>query len=116
MIVTLIKLSILGLYIVIFASVKFRRVVYGVMTTQVILCCAFIIGILVQCHPLAYYWDKGIQGGSCVSDSVGFILTAILNMVMDLVVISLPVPIVLRLQMDRRRKIAVIGVFSLGAL
>jgi hypothetical protein len=114
-IVTLIKLSILNLYLVLFPSVKFKRVVHGVIATQVILCCSFVIGILVQCHPLPYYWDKSI-GGTCVPDSVGFILTAVVNMVMDLLVIFLPVRVIWRLQMDKRRKIAISIVFGLGAM
>ena len=116
-IVTLIKLSVLSLYIVIFsASVKFRRVCYAIAAVQIVFAISFFIGILTQCQPLAYTWDRSIPGGSCVSDSVGFYLTSVQNLVMDVVVLLLPVRMVWRLQMDTRRKIAVTVIFGLGFL
>lgn len=86
------------------------------MAVQIINGLVFIIAILTQCQPLRYYWDRSIPGGHCVSYQDGYLTSSIVNMIMDIMVIVLPVRVIWRLQMTRRRKIAISLVFGLGAL
>lgn len=86
------------------------------MALQVITWVGLIAGILLVCRPIQYYWDKLIPGGHCETFGHGFTITAVINLLLDISVIVLPAPIVWKLQMARRRKVAVSLVFSLGAM
>ena len=45
-----------------------------------------------------------------------FFGTAVSNMIIDLIIISMPWPMIWMLQMATRQKVAVTGIFTLGAL
>ncbi|KAL8896769.1 MAG: hypothetical protein Q9207_007546 [Kuettlingeria erythrocarpa] len=70
----------------------------------------------LQCRPFAYSWNKSIAGGKCLPMYPLFYGTAIPTLLLNAIVVCLPIPTVWRLQMKRGHKIAVIAVFSLGAL
>jgi hypothetical protein len=78
-----------------------------------------VVAVLVntfQCIPVQYYYDKTLKG-HCMKGQVKFFQAmGSIALVEDLVILSLPIPIVWRLQMIFRQKIAVTLVFSLGAL
>ncbi|KAI4175543.1 MAG: hypothetical protein LQ346_008056 [Caloplaca aetnensis] len=75
----------------------------------------FVMGFL-QCRPFAYSWNKSIAGGKCLPMYPLFYGTAIPTLLLNAVVVCLPMPTVWCLQMKRAHKIAVLAVFSLGAL
>ncbi|KAL3478836.1 hypothetical protein BJX99DRAFT_256043 [Aspergillus californicus] len=93
---------------------------------------------LFQCTPLHYVYDypamdlaaqraagadtsgmkegKLVKGGSCI-DQVGFFLgSAGLTILTDIWLLCIPTIIVWRLQMNRRKKMAIIGVLSMGVI
>lgn len=89
---------------------------YGISTS--------LVNIL-QCTPVEYGWrrpamdtmgpdGKLIPGGKCI-DSRTFILTSCaLSIFMDIVIIPIPSIMVWNLQMDRKTKMLVVVVMSLG--
>jgi hypothetical protein len=89
---------------------------YGISTT---------LGNILQCTPVQYAWSKPtmdtkdaegnlVKGGQCI-DSRTFILTSCaLSIFMDLIIIPIPSIMVWNLHMDRKTKMLVIGVMSLG--
>ncbi|KAJ5905986.1 uncharacterized protein N7473_002902 [Penicillium subrubescens] len=69
-----------------------------------------------QCIPVQYYYDKTLKG-HCMKGQVKFFQAmGSIALVEDVIILCLPIPIVWRLQMVFRQKIAVTLVFSLGAL
>jgi hypothetical protein len=73
---------------------------------------------MFQCLPIAFFWDKTILGGHCLPNAlINIGLTnGVISFVGDLIILTLPVPMVLKLQIDQRRKIALICMFLLGGL
>jgi hypothetical protein len=45
-----------------------------------------------------------------------YMALSVLNIVIDVITLVLPIPVVARLQMSRRRKITVCGIFATGGL
>lgn len=45
-----------------------------------------------------------------------WVAVAVLDIILDISIVSLPVPILLKLQMEYRRKALCLGMFLLGAL
>ena len=51
-----------------------------------------VLHTLLGCRPLAYNWDKSIQGGTCDNPPLGYLTAAILNLIADVLVFILPLP------------------------
>ena len=70
---------------------------------------------LSQCKTVPELWDLNHPPSDCRTGSaVSLYVFAVLNGVSDICILSLPIPIVMKLQMTIRRKIAVLGIFMLG--
>lgn len=106
----------LHLYKVIFVKDTFRRAVFGVMGLTVAFCLAYFFAILFQCHPIAFYWDQTIPNGTCVNQTQLFLATACLNLVLDVIIVLMPIPVVWSLQMSTLRKAAINAIFGMGIM
>ncbi|WYZ36435.1 hypothetical protein EsH8_XIV_000035 [Colletotrichum jinshuiense] len=67
------------------------------------------------CNPLPHYWTqfKGTTG-TCINVGRFFVILAIINLVTDVILLAIPVPEILKLQMSKDKKIAVCGILGLG--
>jgi hypothetical protein len=78
---------------------------------------AFTLGTLFQCSPVAFNWDRTIPGGRCLEPKTGFMVSGSINVVIDVILVVMPMPVVWKMQHVRMsKKIGVIGIFSLGLL
>jgi hypothetical protein len=66
-----------------------------------------------MCTPVAYFWDHSI-GGHCLSRLGVWFANASLNIVTDVVICLMPVPVLNKLRLPRKQKYALIAVFCLG--
>lgn len=110
-----IKISILSLYYRLFSSLSriFSKAVYVVaVLTFVGWVTAFLI-FMCQCKPFAYAFDKSIDG-HCVDFHTICIITSVINVLINIVLLTLPLPVVWHLRVSRGRKLAVSGLFLLG--
>lgn len=67
------------------------------------------------CVPVSAFWDTSVPG-RCLDQLAIWYVMASVNLVTDFVVFSLPLPVVRSLQLPRRQKIMLMGVFCLGFL
>lgn len=75
----------------------------------------YIFTLLFACSPVAASWDYSIDG-KCLAMAPYYYTTGVLTMVNDLVLFILPVPLVWRLQVDKRTKIGLSVMFLLGLI
>lgn len=61
-------------------------------------------------------WDVTITEGTCIDRPAIYIATAVANIVSDVMIFSLPIPIVVKLQIPRRQKIGLFFIFAVGSL
>ncbi|ROW14766.1 hypothetical protein VPNG_03832 [Cytospora leucostoma] len=111
-----IKLSILFFYISIFTFPRLRTAVFIVITLDVALIIVVIFESFLLCRPLAYTWDKTIPGGVCGNSTESYLSVAILNLILDIALVILPMPVLWRLQMPVEKKVAVNAILALGLL
>ncbi|CZR55842.1 uncharacterized protein PAC_05730 [Phialocephala subalpina] len=111
-----VKTSILLLYVRLFPTRMFRRVAFGVWLFTLGWAVAAFFSNMLQCLPIAYFWDKTIKGGHCIPNALINIgmTNGVLSFAGDLVILSLPIPMVWKLQINNRRKMALSGMFLLG--
>ncbi|KAI0542042.1 hypothetical protein GGR58DRAFT_497397 [Xylaria digitata] len=109
------KLSILALYHRIFVTTKIRVAVW--------ITAGFVFAWLIEmeiilglgCQPIQGWWDPAIAATAKCVDKVAFTYsTNILNLIFDLWIFSMPIPIIMKLQVNRGKRIALCCLFSIG--
>ncbi|KAK4504950.1 hypothetical protein PRZ48_002913 [Zasmidium cellare] len=74
----------------------------------------FIVGIF-SCIPVQYSWDKSLKG-HCVETIPWWYTYATLNMLTDIMILALPIPLINGLmKITKRQKYVLMGIFLLGA-
>lgn len=114
--IPLIKLSVITFY----------RRIFG-MSRMMWLCVFLTLGYFIACpiafcaccRPPSYYWTQYADpsGGSCVFDLYPFYIgNAATNVLTDVLILVVPIPLVWKLQMRTVQKVLVTGIFLLGSL
>lgn len=109
-----VKLSVLHLYLTIFPT---RHLRYAILTVMIVVTCYWAISLLRMvfiCHPVAYEWNKNIEGGTCLNTTAAYYSVSAINLGLDLVIIILPMPILWTLQMPIAKKVAISIIFGMG--
>lgn len=66
--------------------------------------------------PFSYNWDMSTPGGRCLDITMFVYFNAGFSTALDLMIWALPIPILLKLGFNRRKKVALYFIFSLGLL
>jgi hypothetical protein len=74
-----------------------------------------VLETFLLCRPLTYNWDTTIKG-TCGQRNDVYVSAGALNVATDFMVMALPIPHILKLQLAWRRKLGLIVMFSLGLL
>jgi hypothetical protein len=77
---------------------------------------ALIFPLIFACTPIRRNWDVTITDGSCIDRTPLYMATAVLNMITDVLLLVLPIPMVIRLQMPRAQKAGLICIFGVGSM
>ncbi|KAL2201834.1 CFEM domain-containing protein [Sarocladium strictum] len=98
---------------------RVRMYIHALNAFNIALMIAIFFVVIFQCTPVSLAWE--IAGpnppeGTCINGPVFITLTAALTILTDILVLVLPFWIFLGLQMPRRVKWALLGVFALGGV
>jgi hypothetical protein len=111
------QLSILAFYLRIMINPKLRKVVWvcvGMVTGFGI---GNVVAMVFQCTPIAFFWDgwRGQMDGFCGVDVrlFGFVRGAV-EIFLDLVILTLPLPMLAKLNMSRKKKLQIMSMFCVG--
>lgn len=113
--ITCTKLSYLTLYLRIFPEKRFKnlvRVVLGLVASYGI---GSIVATLFQCQPFDKILDR-TQAGHCFNIAAFWAANAYANMVGNMIVMVLPIPLIAKLHMPWIKRGGLISVFLLGSM
>lgn len=113
---TLVKCSILCQFFRFFIEPKARATCWIALGTVATFGVCTMFGSIFGCTPIAFFWDKTFKDGHCMDLNVFWYVHAAFNIVSDLVIIILPIPVLIPLSLPRRQKYALILIFILGGL
>ncbi|KAK1471789.1 integral membrane protein [Colletotrichum cuscutae] len=71
---------------------------------------------LMKFGPIAMQWNPTIPGGVCGDQITAFAAVGVVDVIVDLIIFILPIPMVLKLQVSSAHRIALIGIFGAGIL
>ncbi|KAL3465711.1 hypothetical protein BJX64DRAFT_285314 [Aspergillus heterothallicus] len=114
--IALIKVSMLLLYLRLFPSPTLRTATITVATLTAIWGTVYTLINIFICNPRSYIWEQwdGEHSGKCMDQQAILISHAIINIVLDVVVIGLPLPTLLGLRLSASKKVGVCAMFVVG--
>lgn len=77
---------------------------------------AVTIATLLNCRPLKYSWIGLSWEQYCFNYNIFWMVTGVVEVIIDIVILALPVRIVLQLQLSQKRRFSIMLVFLLGGL
>lgn len=112
------KIGILGFYLRVFPSKKFRTICWVTIAVCVAYIPAFCLTTIFHCHPISYIWTSwtGESLGSCVNFNAFAWAHAIINIILDFFIMALPLPQIWGLNMGQRKRIMLLLMFCVGTL
>jgi hypothetical protein len=117
-ILPLTKISILFFYLRAFSNKTFRMLVYIVIALNVGYWITFILISVFQCSPIEGAWTRwdGTFKGKCQNINLQGWMSAAITIFLDLATLILPLPLLAKLALSRRKKVQLFLMFSVGFL
>ncbi|KAL8952791.1 MAG: hypothetical protein Q9222_001295 [Ikaeria aurantiellina] len=112
------KATILLLYLRLFRPTKwFRWTMYGLMTFMVALYGSYIIVNAALCAPApGSSWVQPGVLAKCQKQEIYSVIQGTFNVVIDILILTLPIPIIMRMKMARNKKIGIMAIFGTGGI
>ncbi|KAH7121980.1 hypothetical protein B0J13DRAFT_680159 [Dactylonectria estremocensis] len=110
-----VKLSISIQCLRIFATPSARRLFFGFIIFLSIYGTLCLLLTIITCWPVAKYWDDSIPG-KCLDNRAMRYAWAGINIVNDVALVVAPMPFLRNLQISRRVKYVLMGVFAAGGV
>ncbi|RDW65090.1 hypothetical protein BP6252_10741 [Coleophoma cylindrospora] len=112
---TFIKLSVLAFYLRLVQKPGFRIAVFSMMAISIALGISSIISICFQCVPFSKTWSH-TGPGYCFNTEAFYIANTWLNVITDLVIYALPIPILWGLNIPRQQRFGLCVLFGIGGV
>ena len=77
---------------------------------------AIFIATIFQCSPVAYEWDKTKPGGKCVDQLAFDRWLSLPNILIDVMMLAVPLPLVWTLRISSGNKIGLTMLFVVGSM
>ncbi|RFU25446.1 hypothetical protein B7463_g10883, partial [Scytalidium lignicola] len=107
------KLSVLALYYRVFSPKSIFRFVV-ISTAAFVIAWVVVMEVVLgfSCRPIKAFWGDG--KGTCINLVAFTYFTNVTNLVTDLWIFAMPIPVILGLQASRDKKISLCFLFSVG--
>ncbi|KAL8643562.1 MAG: hypothetical protein Q9226_008280, partial [Calogaya cf. arnoldii] len=113
------KIAILLLYKALFGVKRsFRYLCYGMMAIVTSYCVIFFFVVAFNCNPVQKTWHTlTYRGpGRCLARTVIQFVIGGFNIATDFMILIMPMPIILHLKMDSKRRIGLLVIFGTGII
>lgn len=74
-----------------------------------------VVVLLTKCQPLAYNWDKSLDG-RCIDETLFYKIGTAINVISDFLILILPMPAIWSLNLPLSRRLHVATVFVIASM
>ncbi|KAI2473848.1 hypothetical protein F4781DRAFT_427084 [Annulohypoxylon bovei var. microspora] len=117
---SLIKMSIVTSYLRIWSDRPFKHLCRTLLVLLTLFGLTLFFGGVFACVPISLSWTppspSSRTSSQCIDLPLFMFITSTLNTALDLIIFAIPVPLVHRLQIAVRQKVALTGVFTIGVV
>ena len=110
------KISVLVLYLRLFPYKTFRYAAFATIGMIALSTTIIFFVTVFSCHPVAFFWNKDIRGGTCINVNTLAYANSAMSIIQDLLIVALPLPVLVKLNMGTKKKIGVGFMFAVGSL
>lgn len=111
------KLLILAFYLKLGSQARaFLWSVYFTMFANIGSGIGITLCLIFGCKPLRKGWDLTVTEGTCLSRPALYKATTTLGVITDAMVITIPIPMVMKLHTSRSKKIGILLMFAVGGV
>jgi hypothetical protein len=107
------RLAVLDIYLGIFTARWARYILLISGVCVIINAFVYVPTTITQCSPASSLWDVTVKG-RCNDPSLHFGLASLPNLILDLILLVLPIPIVWNLSLEKATKVGVLATFLAG--
>ncbi|KAL9607133.1 MAG: hypothetical protein Q9167_007926 [Letrouitia subvulpina] len=109
-----VKFSFLLFFRRVFPGRRFHALLWLVGTIVFIYSWIIIFSAIFQCRPIRATWDMSVKDAKCMKFNVEVVVFAVFNVITDVTILIIPIPILWKLQIPWSRKIQLMAVFLTG--
>ena len=109
------KASIVLQYLRVFPGKPMRYACYAALSFIGVYGTWAIVSAYVTCVPVPKFWDNTIEGG-CLNMEALWLSNAIVHIITDVCLLSMPMPVLSSLKLPWKQKVALMAIFALGGL
>lgn len=110
-----IKLTFLFQYYRVLAIHQMKRVIWVGGTIIMLWAVSQLLVVIFTCSPVQKFWETSLVG-TCLPNLPFWYINAAGNILTDLAIFVMPLPVLNRLQLRKKQKYFLLGIFSLGFL
>ncbi|KAK6220297.1 integral membrane protein [Colletotrichum tabaci] len=114
LVITGAKAALCAFYARVFSHQRFRLATNIFLTCLAIQTPLFVFLIMFQCIPIQAVWDRSING-YCLNITAISYAGAAVTIIEDLILIAMPIPELMKLQLGLKKKLAVVFLFGFGS-
>lgn len=92
---------------------RYRHFIWAVMIFTILTHIGGTFVLLFQCNPVKKSWRPRTPGHCLPNDTTFYVLAAI-SIICDLIIFTMPIPLLMKVQINLRRKVGLIAIFMLG--
>ncbi len=112
-----IKTSILLLYLQILSALFLRRLCWIMLVFISIMSVYSLVSFILMCIPVEAFWDPMNHPGAwCFPGALKYYVDISVHLLGEIIILLLPMPFLLSLQLPLRRKLGYIMLFALGIM
>ena len=109
-----VRTSVLPKFVRIFGSVRHHKILcLTIIALNCLHSAAIDLMVIFSCAPVHKFWDF-FRPGYCVSPRGQWLAASTSNIIIEFIILVMPVPMLWRLNVDRRHKMLTIGMFLAG--
>jgi hypothetical protein len=94
-------------------SIHYSLIAVGTLSVMWLLIMVF--SVTFECKPIQANFDASVPG-KCLNNQSGFLISELLNMLLDIALLIIPIPTLWGLRIALRERVALIGIFMTGGL
>ncbi|KAI0428703.1 hypothetical protein F5Y09DRAFT_357496 [Xylaria sp. FL1042] len=114
--ITITKLAICKLYLTLFPKRIISVILYITVSILIVTPIATTISLLAACRPFSANWASSqVQSAHCLNKEAIFVLGSIPNIVTDVVLLAVPLPVIWGLEVTTKVKLALSFTFAVGS-
>lgn len=110
------KLAVLALYNRLLTLEPYRTIIRIIAAVLIVSAIVIVVMAMNLCHPFAANWNPYLPGASCLNQQAFYTYASLPNIVTDVAMLVLPMPVVWKLQASAKVKLGLVATFLTGSV